>query len=315
MKHTLPVTGAIILIFFLSQVIGLYALNVNTDVVQTPEGETVVEHRDTAIGERPDLEGPQTFVYMVFAILLGTGLILLLVKLGKINVWKMLFFFAVWMTCSITFGVFIDPIFAFPICFALALMKIYKPNVLVHNFTELFIYAGIAIIFVPLLDLFWAVLLLLAISAYDMFAVWRSKHMISLANFQARGKAFAGIMLSYNRKAGGKMKEAGRKAAGAVKGEKPRKGEEEQKSAILGGGDIAFPLIFSGVVMDYLIQSVGLAKPAALLQSMIITAVVAVSLFSILALAEKDRFYPAMPFITAGCLLGFGAVWALNFLA
>jgi len=44
MKHTLSVTVIIVLIFLLSQVIGLYALNANTVVTQTPEGGIVVEH-------------------------------------------------------------------------------------------------------------------------------------------------------------------------------------------------------------------------------------------------------------------------------
>jgi hypothetical protein len=30
--------------------------------------------------------------------------------------------------------------------------------------------------------------------------------------------------------------------------------------------------------------------------------------------AGKDKFYPAMPFISAGCFAGLGIVWALNFL-
>jgi hypothetical protein len=83
MKHTLSITVLIVLIFFLSQVIGLYALNVNTRVTQTPEGAIVVEHEDTAIGKRPDIQGPETFLYIIFAVMLGTGLILLLIRFKK----------------------------------------------------------------------------------------------------------------------------------------------------------------------------------------------------------------------------------------
>jgi len=168
MKHTLSVTVIIVLIFLLSQVIGLYALNANTVVTQTPEGGIVVEHEETAIGERPDIQGPVTFIYIVIAILIGTGLLLLLIRLKKIRIWKALYFFAVWMTCSITIGVFTYNILALFLCFLLALFKVYKPNVWIHNLTELFIYAGIAIIFVPLLDIVWVAILLLAISAYDI---------------------------------------------------------------------------------------------------------------------------------------------------
>lgn len=307
MKHTLSITVLIVLIFFLSQVIGLYALNVNTKVTQTPEGAIIVEHEDTAIGRRPDIQGPETFAYILVAILIGTGLILLLVRLRKFSLWKALFFFAVWMTCSITIGVFINPTLALVLCIFLAFFKVYKPNIWVHNFTELFIYAGIAIIFVPLLDIIWAVLLLLAISAYDMFAVWKSRHMISLAEFQTKSRAFAGVMLSYRIKAKERVKEIKEKGKGA------KEMGEEFKSAILGGGDIAFPLIFAGVVMDSLIKGGFMTKPLAFLNALAIPAIVTVFLFVMLALAKKDRFYPAMPFLTAGCLIGYGLVWIVNF--
>jgi presenilin-like A22 family membrane protease len=301
MKHTLQITLLMVLIFFLSQVIGLYALSANTNVTQTPGGEIIVEHQDTAIGERPDIQGLETFAYVIVAILIGTGLILLLVRFRKIKIWKAMFFFAVWMTCYITLGVFIDYISALVICFFLAFFKVWRPNIWAHNLTELFIYAGIAIIFVPLLDIVWVTLLLLAISAYDMFAVWRSGHMVSLARFQTKSRAFAGVMLSYSVRAHEKIKKTakGPKAKTKVAEEKM-----ETRNAILGGGDIAFPLIFAGVVMDGMIWS-GVIKSAAFIYALIIPVVVALTLFAMLMLAKKDRFYPAMPFLTAGCLAGY----------
>ncbi len=82
----------------------------------------------------------------------------------------------------------------------------------------------------------------------------------------------------------------------------------------MGGGDIAFPMIFAGVVMDTLIRSMGFSKPSAFLMAMIIPLVVTVALFILLYKAEKDKFYPAMPFLTAGCLVGYGIMLAVNFL-
>ena len=310
MKHNLTVTLLIVLIFFLSQFIGLYAVNANTVVTQTPEG-VVVEHESTAIGERPDIQGVETFAYILVAVLIGTGLILLLVRFRKFGIWKAMFFFAVWMTCSITLGVFMDYTLALLICIGLAFFKVYRPNIYVHNLTELFIYAGIAVIFVPLLDVLWVTLLLLAISAYDMFAVWRSKHMISLAEFQTKSRAFAGVMLSYNVKAAGKIRKAAKGEGKALAKAAKEDTKEETKNAILGGGDIAFPLIFAGVVMDSMIR-MSVSKALAFAYALIIPVVVAVALFSLLALAKKDRFYPAMPFLTAGCLIGYGILWLLG---
>jgi len=304
MKHSLSITLILVLIFFLSQLIGLYALSASTNVIRTPEG-IVIEYENTTIGERPDIHGWETFAYILVAVLIGTGLILLLVRFRKFSIWKGMFFFAVWMTCSITIGVFIDSMAALVICVFLAFFKVYRPNIWIHNLTELLIYAGIAVIFVPLLDIVWVTLLLLAISAYDMFAVWRSKHMISLAEFQTKSRAFAGIMLSY------KVKPAKSAPKGKKKEEKEPK--EETKNAILGGGDIAFPLIFAGVVMSSLLSSGIMTKPFAFLATLIIPLVVSLSLLSLLFFAKKDRYYPAMPFITVGCLAGYAIVWATVF--
>lgn len=304
MKHTLSITIIIVLLFLLSQVIGLYALNVNTKVTQTPEGGMVVEHEETVIGERPQIEGPVTFIYIIIAVLIGTGLILILIKLKKIKIWKALYFFAVWMTCSITIGVFIDNPIVFILGFILALLKIFRHNVWIHNLTELLVYAGIAIIFVPLLDVFWVSMLLLVISAYDMFAVWKSKHMVSLAEFQTKSRAFAGLLLSYKLK----LK--------AEKIKKPKAGKEvkeEYRNAVLGGGDIAFPMLFAGAVMDTMIKMGVHTKIFAFLYSMIIPITVAVILFALLVKARSDRFYPAMPFLTIGCFVGYGLVWLINF--
>jgi presenilin-like A22 family membrane protease len=255
---------------------------------------------------------------MLVAILIGTGLILLLVRFRKFGIWKAMFFFAVWMTCSITLGVFIDPTLALIICVFFAFFKVIRPNIWIHNVTELLIYPGIAVIFVPLLDVTWVTLLLVAISAYDMFAVWKSKHMIGMAEFQTKSRAFAGVMISYKVKAAHKIAKAvkplkGKRAAAAMAKHTALKEErDEYKTAILGGGDIAFPLIFAGVVMDSMIK-MGVTKAAAFVYALVIPIVVAAALFSLLAFAKKDRFYPAMPFITVGCLAGYGILWLFNF--
>ena len=109
-----------------------------------------------------------------------------------------------------------------------------------------------------------------------------------------------------------KVKEKIGKAKG--KGKEVEEVKEEPRNAILGGGDIAFPLIFAGVVMDSLIKGGMLTKSIAFLNALIIPLIVTVSLFLLLSLAKRDRFYPAMPFVTAGCLIGYGLVWLVNFI-
>ncbi|MEM5871772.1 MAG: presenilin family intramembrane aspartyl protease [Candidatus Aenigmatarchaeota archaeon] len=303
MKHSLSVTLVIVLIFLLSQIIGLYALNNSIKITETPYGEIILEHEETVIGERPEIYGAETFVYILVAILAGTILILLLTRYEKPNIWKSMFFFAVWITSSITLGVFIDKYLALFVCFLLAFFKVWRPNIWIHNITELLIYAGIVIIFAPLIDLLWISLLLIAVSIYDIIAVWYSKHMISLAEFQTRTKAFAGFMLSYKMKSNEKSK---RKEL-----EEGYENREEVRNAILGGGDIAFPMLFAGVVMESMLMS-GFIKPIAFLNALIIPIICTIVLFLLLFFAKKDKFYPAMPFLTTGCFIGYGIILALG---
>ena len=65
--------------------------------------------------------------------------------------------------------------------------------------------------------------------------------------------------------------------------------------AILGGGDVAFPLIFAGVIL----------RAFSFLDASIVAFTSTLSLFFLFSIAKKEKFYPAMPFITAGCLIGY----------
>ena len=48
-------------------------------------------------------------------------------------------------------------------------------------------------IFVPVVNVVSMIVILFLISVYDFIAVWKTKHMIRLAKFQAKMKLFAGL--------------------------------------------------------------------------------------------------------------------------
>ena len=303
MKHTLQVTLLLIAVFLLIQFFGLFALSQNTVVSVSPEGNVTVEHNDTVVGERPPIEGWVSIAYVLFGILVGTGLILLFARFGQFRLWKIMYFMAIWLSSSITLGVFVGAMAAMTIALLMAIIDIYVPNVLVHNLVEIFIYPGIAILFVPLLSVFWAGTLLFAISIYDMFAVWKSKHMITLAKFQTSSRSFAGFVIPYGKSGGVKGIKKGMPKKIGTKG--------SVKTAILGGGDIAFPLLFAGVVMDWLIGT-GMSKYAAFLQASVVSIFAAAALLILFMKAEKNKFYPAMPFISAGCFAGLIVIYLIS---
>jgi len=284
--------------FFTAQVIGLYLLNQSIETIETTEDGVIEVAYEEPITGRPELEGQESFNYILMMIFFGTIILLLLIKFRLFSVWKVWFFLAIWSALVIALSVVVNDILAIIISLAVTLLKYFKSNAIIHNLSEMFIYSGITILIAPLFTVFWAVMLLLAISVYDAIAVWKSKHMITLAKAQADNKLFAGLLIPYTKS----------KKAGKIKLKIP-KGMEGKKvqSAILGGGDIAFPLMFAGSVMTFLIKS-GLTKELAFFQTLIISLFAGVALTVLFIKSEKGKFYPAMPFLTAGCLLGYGIV-------
>ena len=173
----------------------------------------------------------------------------------------------------------------------LAYFKVYKRNLLVHNLTELLVYPGISVVFVPLLNLWSLIILLVLISAYDMWAVWKSKFMQKLVKYNLnKVNFFAGFFVPHlTSKQKSKIKN--------LKKKKSKKGLRINV-AILGGGDVIFPLIAAGVML----------KEFGPMAALITIAGATLALFSLL-LYSKKKFYPAMPFITAGVFLAMLINW------
>jgi presenilin-like A22 family membrane protease len=155
---------------------------------------------------------------------------------------------------------------------------------LVHNITELAIYPGIAAIFVPILSIWAVVLLLILISIWDMYAVWHSGFMQRMAKYQIeKVRIFSGFFVPY----------LGKKQEEMLKKTKPGKLKKVGVSvAILGGGDVVFPIILAGVVLNTL----------GFLPALAVSIGATAALATLFYFSEKAKFYPAMPFITAGGL-------------
>jgi len=289
MKHNIKVTLILIAIFLLAQVVGL--ITINNYHHKTAEGE--IEYKDLPLNiERPEVEEKVSAIYITIGILIGTGLLLLLIKFRSKTLTRLWFALAVFIGLAIAFAAYIDERAAIVIAIILAIWKVFRPNIFVSNFVEIFVYGGIAAIFHQMLGIFSVVILLLLIAVYDMIAVWKIKHMITLAKFQTENKMFAGAMIPY------KMPKF------SVKSKKKQAKQQRVavRTAVLGGGDIAFPLLFSGAVL----------KVFGMTMAFVTTITVTIALALLLLTAKKDKFYPAMPFLAVGCFLGLGIVYLLQ---
>ncbi len=296
MKHTFKITIVLLTIFLLAQFVGIAALYKYIDPLKTSEtGETTF--KELPIGERPPINEEISYLPIILAILIGTGFMLLLIKFKLIWLWKVWFLFAVFIALLVSFSAFIKTEIALLLALIFALWKIFRPNVIVQNLTEIFVYGGLAVIFVPMLNLLSVIVLLIIISIYDYYAVNKSKHMITLAKSQAKAKIFAGLLIPYKL---GKIKLKERKTKTTTT--KKAVTKKSISTAILGGGDIAFPLIFAGVIL----------KEMGLWQALIIPFFALAGLAVLFWKAEKKKYYPAMPFITVGCFIGLGIIWLLG---
>lgn len=288
MKHNWKITFIVLAIFLLAQFIGIVILYKYIDPVKSAESGKM-KFKELPFGERPPLEEKTSFVPIIIAVIIGTVILLLLIKYNLTLVWKLWFLLAVVFSLTFAWSIFIRKEIALFLALVFGLWKIFRPNVWVHNLTELFIYGGLAAIFVPLFNLWSIIILLILISAYDAYAVWKSKHMITLAKSQTKAKIFAGLLIPYK--------------LGKISGKAPPKRKLKKiRTAILGGGDIGFPLIFAGVIL----------KEFGLWQSLIIPFGAVLGLAFLLWKGNENKFYPAMPFISAGCLLGLLAIWLIE---
>jgi presenilin-like A22 family membrane protease len=294
MKHSPKITIIMLSLFILSQLIGLLTISQYIDIKTTAESGNTQINEDLYLIQPPGTDDNFSFIYITIGIVIGTILLLLIIKYSKHLLWKAWFFVAVLLALTIALNPYIIWLFAkiglqvsfiniitLFVALSLAYFKVFKFNPIIHNLTELLVYAGIASLIVPILTLSSIVILLIIISVYDIYAVWKSKHMVKLAKFQTKTNNFAGLLIP---------KQKIKKAPG-VKGKKVK-----VKSAILGGGDITFPLLFNGVYLKY---------SGDILGSLIIVAMCTLALAGLFYLSKKNKFYPAMPFLSLGCLLGF----------
>ena len=292
--------------FLATQLIGLYVVHSYTPVIeqQVINGELQnITINPLPYGmEPPEIKPVDALKSIILAFVIAILLIVALMKFKAEMFIRIWFFIVVILAIGIAVnGIAISPLItifntlytqyiAAAIALPLAIFKIFKRNIMVHNATELLIYPGIAAVFVPILNIWTVFILLILISIYDMWAVWHSGFMQKMAKYQMNNlKIFTGFFVPYmGKKLREKMKKI-KMSKGKMKNMKVR-----VNVAILGGGDVVFPIITAGVLL----------RISGLIPALMITIFATIALLFLLVYSQKGKFYPAMPFITAGCVVG-----------
>jgi len=311
--------------FLLSQLLGLLVIKaydsyfgktakqkVQEGTLVQPEVSIVQETVPPEIELKKPIDIAKILFSIAIAIVIATLFFFLLSRIRVTLLLRAWFAFVVFICLSITISLLLYPILgknlfsifgknvslaeiiAIPLALLLTFYKILKRNVIAHNLSEVLIYPGLAIVFLPLLNVIAASILLIGISIYDIIAVWKTKHMISLAKFQIEHlKIFTGFFLPYVKPKDKAKIEKLKIAMKKGKKTKIKKIKIPVQIAALGGGDIAFPLIFAGTIfITY-----------GLIASLITIFCATLALSLLLFFSKKGKFYPAMPFLSAGCFV------------
>lgn len=311
MKHNLKITLLLLGMFFITQLIGLAVLDKYNPIVKVVLNETTGEAMNVTIvpelpyGMQPPETTPTQSLISIITALIFAVLILLFLMTLKVKWFLRVWFFAVVaIALAITLNAFLkqyqySQLIALALAIPIAYGKIIKRNIVIHNISELLIYPGIAAIFVPILSIWSIIVLLLLISVYDIYAVWHAGFMQKMAKFQIRElKIFSGFFIPYLTKQQRILVEKMKTA----KSNTNRKMKSMKIGiALLGGGDVVFPLMAAGV----LFRSFGF------IPALIVAIFSTLALFVLFALAKKGKFYPAMPYITAGTLIGMAVGYGI----
>jgi len=320
MKHNLKITLLLILMFFITQIIGLFVISVynSTDLPYNMQPPAEVTPKTCSydgnygnyfacvIGTMPGS--------IVISFIIALGLFFLLTKIKAETFIRIWFFLVTILALAITINAFLfkiniiySSIIAIIVATVFSYFKIFKRDLKIHNLTELLIYPGIAAVLSPILGVLGIIVLLLLISLYDIWAVWHSGFMQKMAKYQIDNlRIFTGFFVPYaNKKEKEKIKlikEKYQNKSEKFLQTKFEKAKIKVHLAILGGGDIVFPIITAGVF--YRVYN-------SIWPPLIIIFSATLAIAYLFVFAKKGKFYPAMPFLTIGMYLGMIISWIL----
>ena len=292
-KHKFNIAFILLGMFLLTQFIGLWVVNEYTN-------------NDLPFGMEVDEEASPGIISIILSFAVAVALILILMKYQWKFVIRIWFFVVITLALSLSLNAILKyslqnaALIAVIIAIPLTTLKMFRPGIISHNFTELLIYPGIAAVFVPILVPFTSIILLIVVSIYDAWAVWKSGLMMKMAKFQMEEvKIFGGFMIpTLSKKMKLQIQKIKQKYKGKKIPEKVRKKKFKVSLAILGGGDVIFPIITAGVFL----------RAFGIVPALFVTFGALAGLIFLFTITKKGKGYPAMPYISSGIFLSL-LIW------
>lgn len=231
-------------------------------------------------------------------LILATALLLLLYRYSKQLLVKLWFGSALAVTGLIFFDIFLPAIPALVVAAAFLIARLHTSNPVLRSALDTIPFAGAGALFGTLLG-FRAVLVfggLLAV--YDYIAVNRLGHMVTLAKESVSTGTFMGFNL---------YEDGDAPARDDVDtGERDTESEQDQKSiGMLGGGDVILPIMLSVSVLPLFGTGAAISAVAGSVTALL-------AFFHIVSERETEAFYPAIPVVGSGALIGTGLYLAIS---
>ena len=214
---------------------------------------------------------------------IATLLILIFLKTSKKGLFFQVFYaLAVFAGAQIVFSLFTPGSTSIFLAGGLVLLRFYLPQVWTQNLAVILSVAGIGGLLGLSISPLNAVIILVLLSVYDIIAVYKTKHMVKMAEEMIKRRVILALVIP-------------EKTADfwtSLKKAQPGKG-----FLILGAGDLALPLILASSVMSY-----------GFLNSLLVAffALIGLGLTHLLFISQKKpKPMPALPPIALFSILGF----------
>jgi len=267
----LKIFGWEVFLFFLTFVIGIFSA---TKIQSFLDKEKIV---------LPTISFSNFISYFIFA----TFIILLIVYLPKIKkiragIYKLFFVFTVVYGALAVLPLLFGDILALFIIVILLYFWFKRPAVVIHDFLMIISMAGIGAMFGLSFEPKIVILLLIIFSVYDFIAVYKTKHMVKMAESMLETGVIMGLIIP-------------QKISDFL--ENPKEIKLKGKFVILGGGDVVFPLIFSISMFSQGIINTLIVAFFSLLGLMVS--------FTLFILQKKRKPIPALPPIALLSIIGY----------
>lgn len=269
------------LLFVAAQAVGLYTVwrIAGTEVARK------IEKQAQAYGGQDNW-----WVFLVYFAVV-TSLILISIKFLKKSriLFKAIFALVLFGGIDVVARLFFGEPWAMFLTFALVALRFAFPNVILHNLVIVLAVGGVGGIFGMQFSPKATLIILGILAAYDIIAVYYTKHMVKMAKAMAqKGALFAVVIPKQVKKGTLKI---------------PERLKPGGKFMILGGGDLALPLFLAASVAQDNLWGGVMVSAFALLGLL--------GMHIAFSLQKKPRAMPALPPICLGAVVGYFVAFLL----